>query len=76
MKFGINLGLWETAQLSEKQVNSEKWKVSVNVSLGVGGGGGRGEFVWYLLHNLVMTSAQISENWPKIAISSRHWQPL
>ena len=73
MKFGINLGLWETAHLSEKQVKSEKWKVSVNVSLGVGGGG---EFVWYLLHNLVMTSAQISENWPKIAILSRHWQPL
>ena len=39
MKFGINLGLWETAHLSEKQVKSEKWKVSVNVSLGVGGGG-------------------------------------
>ena len=38
MKFGINLGLWETAHLlSEKQVKSEKWKVSVNVSLGVGG---------------------------------------
>ena len=57
MKFGINLGLWETAHLSEKQVKSEKWKVSVNVSLGVGGGG----FVWYPLHNLVMTSAQIWE---------------
>ena len=42
MKFGINLGLWETAHLSEKQVNSEKWKVSVNVSLGVGGEGGGG----------------------------------
>ena len=59
MKFGINLGLWETAHLSEKQVKSEKWKVSVNVSLGVGGGGG--EFVWYPLHKLVMTSAQIWE---------------
>ena len=58
MKFGINLGLWETAHLSEKQVKSWKWKVSVNVSLGVGGGG---EFVWYPLHNLVMTSAQIWE---------------
>ena len=40
MKFGINLDLWETAHLSEKQVKSEKWKVSVNVTLGVGGGGG------------------------------------
>ena len=40
MKFGINLGFWETAHLSEKQVKCEKWKVSVNVSLGVGGGGG------------------------------------
>ena len=58
MKFGINLGLWETAHLSEKQVKSQKWKVSVNVSLGVGG---RREFVWYPLHNLVMTSAQIWE---------------
>ena len=40
MKFGINLGLWKTAHLSEKQVKSGKWKVSVNVSLGVGGEGG------------------------------------